>query len=353
MLEFLPNQMHKTVRKYSELGDAVEVDLVGSRNIIISDPELAKEVLSKRSKLLRRDTDMDYSAHKLSVSTGLLHSNGAVWSHIRRGTAPSFSNQSMKRQFLPILKQVQHWIKHLHIEAQTTAETTAKLTATTSTKKVLDMKFEAFSSTIRIITVVAFGLSIDDPVNDYFFSKQCRDDITQLNDCSQEEVWSYDTFFMSLPYIHGIVKEILRLYTPVEGITMETESGIDSVTIGVDVTIYKDEFYWVNTEGIHRDARYFDDPLTFQPERWMTQDAAKLQHIEDAFFTFGAGPRLCPGMNLALLEVCIDIAWLAVHFDFKLACPKEEMYRKVSFAIWSNKMLVVLIPRKLTGSHQE
>lgn len=38
---------------------------------------------------------------------------------------------------------------------------------------------------------------------------------------------------------------------------------------------------------IHRDPRYFDDPLSFKPERW--------ENPSKAFFPFGTGPRNCLG----------------------------------------------------------
>ena len=48
----------------------------------------------------------------------------------------------------------------------------------------------------------------------------------------------------------------------------------------------------------HRDARYFPDPLTFDPGRFAPD------RIDDippyAFFPFGLGPHLCIGERLAL-----------------------------------------------------
>lgn len=47
---------------------------------------------------------------------------------------------------------------------------------------------------------------------------------------------------------------------------------------------------------VHRDPRYFDEPLRFNPDRW----SAPLP-VRSAFFPFGSGPRRCIGEAFALI----------------------------------------------------
>jgi len=68
---------------------------------------------------------------------------------------------------------------------------------------------------------------------------------------------------------------------------------------------------------MHRDARYFDDPDTFRPERWLDGLADRLP--PGAYFPFGDGPRRCIGQGFALLESALVIASLAQRFRFQLA----------------------------------
>lgn len=57
----------------------------------------------------------------------------------------------------------------------------------------------------------------------------------------------------------------------------------------------------------HRDTRFFSEPLTFSPERWMSPD----QRPRLAYFPFGAGPRSCIGEGFAWMEGTLVLATLA------------------------------------------
>jgi cytochrome P450 len=70
----------------------------------------------------------------------------------------------------------------------------------------------------------------------------------------------------------------------------------------------------------------------------------KLEQMEAHFMPFGAGPRICPGMNLALYEAVLGTAFLAYFFDFQLNCPAAEVERIKNFACTPNKMPVSITP---------
>jgi cytochrome P450 len=63
----------------------------------------------------------------------------------------------------------------------------------------------------------------------------------------------------------------------------------------------------------HRDARFFPDPLTFSPERWMSPD----QRPRLAYFPFGAGPRSCIGEGFAWMEGTLVLATLAGKWQLR------------------------------------
>jgi cytochrome P450 len=56
----------------------------------------------------------------------------------------------------------------------------------------------------------------------------------------------------------------------------------------------------------HRDPRYFDDPLTFDPSRWSGKARATRQSL--AYFPFGAGPRGCIGEGIAMTQGTLVLA---------------------------------------------
>jgi cytochrome P450 len=55
----------------------------------------------------------------------------------------------------------------------------------------------------------------------------------------------------------------------------------------------------------------------FLPERWLAEDGAALSpsSAKRISMPFGAGPRICPGRYLALLEMKMAMAVLLSRFD--------------------------------------
>jgi cytochrome P450 len=116
-----------------------------------------------------------------------------------------------------------------------------------------------------------------------------------------------------LPYTEWVVKEAMRLYPPVPSIGREAladcEIGGYPVPKGTQVSPVQ----WVT----HRDARWFDDPLAFRPERWDNDLARRLPRC--AYFPFGDGPRVCIGSQFALMEAVLILATVATRFRLALA----------------------------------
>jgi cytochrome P450 len=69
---------------------------------------------------------------------------------------------------------------------------------------------------------------------------------------------------------------------------------------------------WFCPWAIQRDARWFDEPDRFLPERW-EGDLAKRIH-RYAYFPFGGGPRFCIGQAFAQMESVLLLAILARRF---------------------------------------
>jgi cytochrome P450 len=68
---------------------------------------------------------------------------------------------------------------------------------------------------------------------------------------------------------------------------------------------------------VHRDARWFPEPLRFAPDRWTTETKAALPRC--AYFPFGGGPRGCIGEQFAWTEAILLLATIARHWRARLA----------------------------------
>ncbi len=115
-----------------------------------------------------------------------------------------------------------------------------------------------------------------------------------------------------LAFLNSVLTESLRLYPTAWGMARlaaeEHEIAGYPVRPGYGVAFAQ----WV----IHRDARWFDAPLEFRPERWDNGLAKQLPRF--AYFPFGGGPRQCIGNTFALMEASVVLATIGQRFRFQL-----------------------------------
>jgi cytochrome P450 len=117
-----------------------------------------------------------------------------------------------------------------------------------------------------------------------------------------------------LTYTEKVIKETMRLYPPAWSVTREP---ISNVRLAEKYDVKKGEVLMVNIYGIHRDERYFPDPLRFDPERWTPENEKKMHRYQ--YLPFGAGPRICIGNAFAMMEARLVLATLAQRFRLTLA----------------------------------
>lgn len=124
----------------------------------------------------------------------------------------------------------------------------------------------------------------------------------------------------TLKYSRMVVDETLRLYPPAWVIGRQTLSEDE---IG-GYRIPKNTVCLMPTSYIHRDEKYWKDPLKFDPTRFNEENSKGRHKFE--YFPFGGGPRLCIGNNFALMEMQLVVPMILRHF--KLRKPKGFTFEK-------------------------
>ena len=112
----------------------------------------------------------------------------------------------------------------------------------------------------------------------------------------------------NLPYIRQILLETMRLYPPVAILSrtaMKPDQLRDREVRAGDVMLLP--FY-----ALHRSEVLWDDPNGFDPDRFADPKAIDRY----AFLPFGAGPRVCLGMDFAMQEAVIVLATMLARFRF-------------------------------------
>ncbi|XP_044969023.1 cytochrome P450 76M5-like [Hordeum vulgare subsp. vulgare] len=123
----------------------------------------------------------------------------------------------------------------------------------------------------------------------------------------------------NLPYLHAVVKETLRLHPAVPLIPREVAAdgvslGGFPIPIGTGVV--------VNLWAIGRDPAMWPQPDKFVPERFLAVGAGEAVHFQgkgdNTYRPFGAGRRVCPGMDYALRSVPLLLASLVHKMEWRL-----------------------------------
>ncbi|MEH6721632.1 MAG: cytochrome P450 [Aurantimonas endophytica] len=114
-----------------------------------------------------------------------------------------------------------------------------------------------------------------------------------------------------LTYTGQIIIEAMRLYPPAWLIGREAvkDCEIGGYHLPSGTTIFVSP--WI----MHRDPRFFDDPLSFRPGRWTPEFTRQLPRF--AYMPFGGGPRICIGKAFALMEASLILAAMVQRFRFQ------------------------------------
>jgi cytochrome P450 len=127
-----------------------------------------------------------------------------------------------------------------------------------------------------------------------------------------------------LRFCEHVITEAMRLYPPAWALGREAvgdcEIGGYSVPAGTTIFIVP----WV----LHRDARHFEFPTEFRPERWEGGLAKQLPRF--AYMPFGGGPRTCIGNRFAMMEAVLILATIAQRFELRAQDERPEPFASIT-----------------------
>ncbi|KAI8321370.1 cytochrome P450 [Martensiomyces pterosporus] len=132
----------------------------------------------------------------------------------------------------------------------------------------------------------------------------------------RDHMITYDEARLQLPFLEACVCEAMRLrpvagnvarLVPKGGITLQGHF----IPEGYSLTVC--------LGGSHMNKDVWSEPHVFNPERFLENPDLKKQ-----LMTFSSGARICPGRNLAWLEIFITLANLYNRFEFAL--PEDSLF---------------------------
>ncbi|XP_072964105.1 cytochrome P450 71A1-like [Typha angustifolia] len=147
----------------------------------------------------------------------------------------------------------------------------------------------------------------------------------------------------SMSYLKAVVKETLRLHPPAP-LLLPRESIRDCIDLkGYHVA--EGTRVIINAWAIGRDPRYWDAPDEFCPERFYNSEV-DFKGCDFQLIPFGAGRRICPGMQFAVSTIELALANLVRGFDWELPRGLErtglDMSEAPRFIICRKKRLQLI-----------
>lgn len=147
--------------------------------------------------------------------------------------------------------------------------------------------------------------------------------------------------YMKLTYTQNIIWETLRLYPPLYVISREAKEDIE---IG-GYHFKKGDMFLLSQYVMHRNAKYFDNPDAFIPERFENGYIKTLPAF--AYFPFGGGPRVCIGNHFAIMEAVLVLACIAQRYRVRLAPDHHEVKPLPLLTLRPRRELRMIIEKRI------
>ncbi|XP_043502779.1 cytochrome P450 4C1-like isoform X2 [Polistes fuscatus] len=116
-----------------------------------------------------------------------------------------------------------------------------------------------------------------------------------------------------MKYLERVIKETLRLFPagPIIGRVLQKDVKVDE-----NVVIPKDCDLMLTIFTLHRNDKYWKDPLTFNPDRFLPGN-----YDPKCFLPFSAGKRDCIGQTFAMFEMKAIVATILRKFVVQIDNP--------------------------------
>lgn len=133
------------------------------------------------------------------------------------------------------------------------------------------------------------------------------------------------TTLQQMPWLQASLKEALRLYPPAA--ILFTRRALTDLQVGPWI-VPKGQLLAFTPYVIQRDARWFESPDDYKPERFLP---GAPEVPRGAWMPFGTGPRVCIGQHFALLEMGLIGAMLMQRF--RLEWPEGTSWPEGDLAV--------------------
>ncbi|XP_060066309.1 cytochrome P450 3A8-like [Ylistrum balloti] len=166
-----------------------------------------------------------------------------------------------------------------------------------------------YDTTASTLTFLMYHLVI--------YPEVCDKVLQEIDEKFGKNVPDYDNV-CELTYLEMCINETMRLF-PIA--TRIDRMASRDIVIG-NINIPKDMVVNIPVGAIHKDPEFWPEPEKFIPERFTAEAKVKMDPF--VYLPFGAGPRSCIGLRLAMLEMKMAIVRILQNYR-PIKCPKTKV----------------------------
>jgi len=159
--------------------------------------------------------------------------------------------------------------------------------------------------------------------------------------------WTHERF-AEMHWLEACANETMRLKPVAPSLTLQ---ALRDTTVA-DIRVPGGTLVFLAMRSDSLREAYFARAAAFDPQRWLDPvsgpDATSASRVS---MPFGAGPRVCPGRHLAMLEMKMALATLIGRFEIEsVGTPGgSEPDERMSFAMGPSGLAMRLRPRQRTA----
>lgn len=166
--------------------------------------------------------------------------------------------------------------------------------------------FAGFETVSTLMCFMAHELAMNPDVQSRLY-----DEIMEVEVELNNQPLTYEHLH-KMTYLDMVVSETLRRWPPVPSTDRAVTKPFDLQDRGNTVTLTKEDNVWIPIFGIHTDAKYFSNPMKFDPERFSEENKGDIQ--PGTYLPFGSGQRSCIASRFATMEAKTMFYYLLKQF---------------------------------------
>lgn len=182
--------------------------------------------------------------------------------------------------------------------------------------QALSFVIDGYETSSTVMSLVGYQLAVHPEIQE-----KLREEVVSVLNKHNGEI-TYDGL-KEMTYMDQVLNESQRIIPTAGGTTKVCTEEFELK--GSDGLVYRvkpGDQVQICIEGLHKDPRYWSDPEKFDPERFNPENKQNINRF--AFLPFGEGPRICPGMRMALLQMKAGLAALLKNYRLELS-PKTKL----------------------------